>query len=510
MRLFRSGSALLFLALTGCAVNPVTGERQLITVSTQQEIAMGEQAYGPTQQSQGGEYDVDPALTAYVQRVGARVAAHAENPLPYEFVVLNNSVPNAWALPGGKIAINRGLLTELNSEAELAAVLGHEVVHAAARHSAQQITRSMLSQVLVVATAVVARDSQYGNLAVGGAATGAQLINSAYGRGAELESDRYGMKYMSKAGYDPTGAITLQETFVRLSEGRRQDWLSGLFATHPPSPARVAANRQTAATLPAGGELGVDAYEEAMARTRRIKPAYDAYDEGRKALAEGDKDRALTLANRALDLFADEAHFHSLRGDIRLTEKNYPWAETNYTRAIERRDNFFYYHLQRGLVRKEQGELDAARSDLEASLALMPTAPAHYALGSLAEGRGEVSKALEHYRVLAGQQGDYGAAARGRIVRLDLPRNPSAYVPVNCAADGQQALVVQLQNGATEPLRNIRIAVSYPGSDGQLQQQAYIYRGRLAPGQVGNLSTRLGPYTGGGCPVRVLGAEFAD
>jgi len=100
---------------------------------------------------------VDPELTRYVAGVGARLAAQSPVDLPYEFVVLNNSVPNAWALPGGKIAINRGLLTELESEAELAAVLGHEVVHAAARHTARQISRGMLLQGLVVATAVASK-----------------------------------------------------------------------------------------------------------------------------------------------------------------------------------------------------------------------------------------------------------------------------------------------------------------------------------------------------------------
>jgi predicted Zn-dependent protease len=142
---------IVILALAGCAVNPVTGERDLILVSGQQELAMGAQNYAPMQQSQGGEYDVDPALTAYVRSVGMKVANASGVDLPYEFVVLNNSVPNAWALPGGKIAINRGLLTEMNSEAELAAVLGHEVVHAAARHSAQQQSRAILTQGVVVA-----------------------------------------------------------------------------------------------------------------------------------------------------------------------------------------------------------------------------------------------------------------------------------------------------------------------------------------------------------------------
>ena len=216
-----SAATLILFFQVGCSVNPVTGDREIILVSSSDELQMGEQNYVPMQQSQGGEYDVDPDLTAYVNGVGNKLAAVSDNPLPYEFVVLNNSVPNAWALPGGKIAINRGLLTELGSEAELAAVLGHEIVHAAARHSAQQQTRSMWMQGLVVATAVVTSDSDYGNMAVGGVGAAAQMATMKYGRSAELESDKYGMRYMSKVGYDPQGAVALQETFVRLSACRR-------------------------------------------------------------------------------------------------------------------------------------------------------------------------------------------------------------------------------------------------------------------------------------------------
>ena len=112
---------LLFLA--GCAANPVTGKKEIQFVSQGKEIQIGEQQYSPGRQSQGGDYVTDPQVTQYVQQVGARLAAVADRKLPYEFVVLNNGELNAWALPGGKIAVNRGLLTELKSEAELAAVL---------------------------------------------------------------------------------------------------------------------------------------------------------------------------------------------------------------------------------------------------------------------------------------------------------------------------------------------------------------------------------------------------
>ncbi len=503
-------AVLLAFALAGCAVNPVTGETQFITVSTEQEIALGEQQYVPTQQSQGGVYDVDPALNAYVSEVGGRVAAYAENPLPYEFVILNNSIPNAWALPGGKIAINRGLLIELNSEAELAAVLGHEVVHAAARHTAQQISRAQLSQVFVVATAVVAGDSQYGQMAVGSAALGSQLILSRYGRGAELESDEYGMRYMSQAGYDPLGAVTLQETFVRLSEGRDQDWLSGLFASHPPSNARVEANRETAAKLPPGGELGAERYEQMLGKTLEVKPAYDAYDRGRKALADGDEDKALELAQEALDQFPDEANFHSLRGDVRLMEENFEWAETNYTRAIDRRDDFFYYHLQRGIARKELGNNAAAKTDLENSVALMPTANAYFVLGTIAEEEGDLETARKYYEPVAEQKGELGDAARKRLARIDLPTNPSAWIPFDCVADSAQKLVVRVRNDAPEAIRNIEVLVSYTGNDGRQRQVANRIAGPLAPGEIASVNTGLAPYTGGNCPVRVTAAEFAD
>jgi predicted Zn-dependent protease len=132
--------------LCGCVINPVTGDRELALVSADQEIAIGEQQYAPSQQMQGGQYELDSELTSYVASVGQKLAAVSDRDLPYEFVVLNSSVPNAWALPGGKIAVNRGLLNELNSEAELAAVLGHEIVHAAARHGALAMQRGLLLQ----------------------------------------------------------------------------------------------------------------------------------------------------------------------------------------------------------------------------------------------------------------------------------------------------------------------------------------------------------------------------
>jgi predicted Zn-dependent protease len=496
--------------VAGCATNPVTGKSEFMVVSEAQELELGKQNYAPMQQAEGGVYDVDPELTQYVQQVGNKLATVSDRPLPYEFVVLNNSVPNAWALPGGKIAINRGLLTELNSEAELAAVLGHEIVHAAAKHSAKQMSRGVLLQGAVLATAAMTGGTNFGDYAVGSAAAGAQLLNSTYGRSAELESDQYGMTYMSRAGYDPSGAITLQETFVRLSEGQESDWLSGLFASHPPSKSRVDANVRTAAGLPAGGVLGVESFETAMKKTRAAMPAYEAHDAGRKALADKQYDEALARANEAIRLFPEEANFYALRGDIRQAEEKYGMAITNYDSAVRRRDNYFYYYLQRGMSKHEMGSTDSAVSDLERSIELLPTAPAHYTLGNIESARGSVDAAIDHYRIVAEGGGDYGKAASGKLIELDLPRNPGRYIPYRCYADSSGNLVVAVMNETPVPIKNVQFAVTYTDNAGVTRQLKKIVPWRIEPSRVKSTATGLGPYDGATCPVTILAAELAD
>ena len=230
--MFRKILLSLLIACAGvaaCAVNPVTGERNFQMYGPEWENQVGAQMYAPMKQSQGGEWTLDPELSAYVKQVGQRLAKQArrKEALEFEFSILNDSTPNAWALPGGKIVINRGLLTELESEAELAAVLGHEIVHADAAHGARAQSKGMLTQAGAMISMVILgstiESQQAREVAMMVPAMGAQMLTQKYGRDAERESDEYGMLYMSEAGYNPQGAVELQETFVKLSEGRNQD-----------------------------------------------------------------------------------------------------------------------------------------------------------------------------------------------------------------------------------------------------------------------------------------------
>ena len=485
-------------ALAGCVVNPVTGERELALVSAADEVAIGEAQYAPSRQMQGGDYVIDPALTRYVAGVGQRLADVSDRALPYEFAVLNSPVPNAWALPGGKIAINRGLLTELGSEAELAAVLGHEIVHAAARHGALAMQRGLLLQTAVLATAAATGRGDYSGLAVGAASLGAQLINQRNGREAELESDYYGMIYMSRAGYDVQAAVTLQETFLRLSQSRpEQGWLAGLLASHPPSSERVTTNRATAASLPAGGELGRERYAAALAAMNRFAPAYEAYEDARRALADDDFANAEAQALEAAQLVPGEGHFHALLGDVDYRQSRHAQAASHYADAIARNDQYFYYHLRRGYAREQLEQYDAAESDLRQSLALLPTAEGYYGLGSVVEHRGDRNAALAAYRQAAQSSGAAGQAAQDAVVRLDLPANPGQYLALRTGLDASSMLAIEIGNPTRLTVADIRVTIAYADSQGTTRRIGRTFSGPLAAGAAQQLATGVGPIAPG-------------
>ena len=487
----------LSFSLVGCSVNPVTGEKNFILPNLDEnwEREVGHQMYAPMRQSQGGDYKLDPELTQYVEGVGKRLAAHAKRDLPYEFHILNDSVPNAWALPGGKIVVNRGLLTELKSEAELAAVLGHEIVHADAAHGARQQSKGMLTQIGMMAAMIYGSskaESETGRqIAMIVPQLGAQLITTKYGRDAERESDLYGMRYMSAAGYNPQGAVELQETFVKLSEGRRSDWLSGLFASHPVSKERLANNRATAETMMEGGEHGRDVYMRKTAYLRKTKPAYEAHDKARKALAGKKPGEARTQVSQAIRLEPGEAIFYALSGDIYAFNDNFRKAELAYDNALQRDDEFFYHHLRRGQARYEQRKFAAARVDLEHSMELLPTAQANFLLGHLDKRAGNVESAIGHYQAAAQSGSSVSKDAGKELVRLELPDKPGKYIQTAALLAENGTVSAAVRNNSPVAVKAIRLKVEYIDDKGQLREFSQSFRGALGPGERTAATTRI-------------------
>lgn len=211
--------------------NPVTGENQYLGLTAEQEIALGLQATPQMLQQYGGLYP-DQRLQSYVDQVGNKlVAATGIHDLPwkFEFHLLNDSrTVNAFALPGGQVFITAALYSRFSTEGQLAGVLGHEIGHVVARHSAQQMATSRLTQGLTGAV-MVASDPDAATAQT--IAMIGQLVNMKYGRDDELESDQLGVRFMADAGYDPRSLIEVMKILAEASGGGGRQ--PEFFSTHP-------------------------------------------------------------------------------------------------------------------------------------------------------------------------------------------------------------------------------------------------------------------------------------
>jgi predicted Zn-dependent protease len=212
-----------------CAVNPVTGQRELALMTESQEIQLGRDADQDITRSMGLYEDAE--LQAYVQALGVRMARESERPnLPWTFRVLDDPVVNAFALPGGYIYVTRGILAHFSSEAELAGVLGHEIGHVTARHGVRQVSRAQLAQLGLGIGSVLAPELA-GVADVAGAGLG--LLFLRYGRDAERQADDLGLAYMTREGYDPREMAATFEMLARASGAEDGARIPGFLSTHP-------------------------------------------------------------------------------------------------------------------------------------------------------------------------------------------------------------------------------------------------------------------------------------
>jgi len=265
-------SSLVVTSACTQVVNPATGKSEFTALSPEKEKALGKDQHPKILQQFGGEYN-DPALRAYVNEIGERLQVVSELPdLDFTFTLLNSDVVNAFALPGGYVYISRGLMALAENEAEVAGVMAHEIGHVTARHSAQRYSRGVLAQGGVTVGAVLAGVFGGGALAksvqdLGG--TGAQAYLAGYSRDQEFQSDELGVRYLTRAGYDPIAMSTFLEKLGAQSDLARKlagkedapDPSTSMFATHPRTPERVqrAAEKAAAAEVTAS-RIGREAY----------------------------------------------------------------------------------------------------------------------------------------------------------------------------------------------------------------------------------------------------------
>lgn len=292
--------------ITGCAVNPVTGKKQLMLMSEEQEVEVDltnsphqfSADYGPTQ---------DAALNQYLTEVGKGITSISHRPnMPYTFRAVNATYVNAYAFPGGSIAATRGILLSLESEAELAALLGHEIGHVNARHTAERMTKGTLLQALLgIGTIAVAQANE--KLApwvaqLGSIGAGALLAH--YSRDDERQADDLGMMYMTKAGYTPQGMVDLMDLLNSLSRSQ-PNALEMMFSTHPMSSERYQTAVNSAKTTYASAAslpFQKERYMDHTAALRKMKNAIDAMNAAESEMANEKYAAAEPLYKKALTL----------------------------------------------------------------------------------------------------------------------------------------------------------------------------------------------------------------
>ncbi len=252
---------ILSVLLGSCAKNPASGNQDFVMISEKQELAIGQQLFHEMEKNLLLLPKKDP-LAVYVDQVGQKVATTSDRPeLFYRFYVVDDATINAFALPGGYIFIHRGLVNHMNNEAELAAVLGHEVGHVTARHAVQQMSKAQAYQLGMAITSIFVPIPQGAGMLTN---LMAAAILQGFGRDAELQSDELSIKYLTRAGYDPNATIGILKTLKRLDDldtkekkdaGEKVEKYHGAFSSHPETASRIreaiaeAASRQVHSDL---------------------------------------------------------------------------------------------------------------------------------------------------------------------------------------------------------------------------------------------------------------------
>ena len=410
-------------ALAGCAVNPVTGERQLMLIDRGSEINL-DREQSPHQFSADFGRVQQPALNDYINRVGMELARISDRPdMPYSFRAVNASHLNAYAFPGGSIAVTRGMLLELDNEAELAALLGHEIVHVAARHTAQRMTQQSLSSLVLTGVGqVVARQNpDYAGLArdLGGLAQGALLAR--YSREDERQSDRLGLEYMVEAGHNPEGMVGLME-ILRGQRQNRPGLVEQMFSTHPMGEQRyrtaVAAVRQYSESVRSRARHR-ERFREATASVRALRPAIEKLQAAHAALAAEKTGAAQTLAREAVRRAPDDYTAQVVLGTTLLAREQLQPALNRFRTAMELYPDEPRAHHLAGATLLQMDQPGAALERFRRYQKLLPGNPAMtFMTGYCHERLGNRQPAAEHYYqyLQSVQQGPQAQHARRRLV----------------------------------------------------------------------------------------------
>lgn len=437
--------------IASCQVDPLTGKNTISLYSYEDEKQMGDEAAMPIVAELGGLYP-DQASQDYVNRVGQKVVAAGRTRLKdeanfpdwdFKFYVVNTSMINAFALPGGHVFVTRGILNRIKDEAELAGLLGHEVTHVFARHSVERMTTMTL---MIIPVALLASMEETQGVAVVGMIA-LQLLGMSYSRDNEEESDHFGMRFAARAGYAPSGVIGVMQMLDDVTHengGAQPEFLS----THPNPGNRVKYLTEQLNKEYPGADQGDYVRNEpeflnAVADMRAAQPAYDLADRGDAEMGEAFKlyetggqeaaapkyRSALSLYQQAAQKVPDHAILHVNVAQANYYLTNYDDAEASIKKALTLESGTFWPNFMGGMVAIQRNDNAVARARLSRALELIPGSPVGlFYLAVAYEREANKPEAIRNYRAsydaLQGQ-GDLAEQARQKLIELGEP-DPAA------------------------------------------------------------------------------------
>jgi predicted Zn-dependent protease len=408
--------------VAGCATNPVTGRSQLMLVSEDEEIQIDKQN-APYQFSADYGTVQDKSLNDYIDRTGKNIAAQTHRThMPFNFHVVNAIYVNAYAFPGGTIACTRGILLSLDNEAELSALLGHELGHVNARHTAEQMSKGMLTQTVVGGLAVAAgtQGALYGNLASQLGQFGAGALLARYSRDNEREADALGMEYMVRAGYSAQGMVGLMDVLRSMGK-HKPSAIELMFATHPMSDERYRTAAETADTKYKSAKnkpMYRERYMDNTAKLRSQKGAIDEMQKGQKEMAANNFSAADVDLRKAIKLAPNDYTALVMMSMSQLVQKK--WAVGRQYAEMAQQvypAEAQAYHLS-GFAKIQMKDFEGALAEFSSYDKKLPGNPnIIFFKGYAYEGMKKYPQAgreYQHYLQFT-QQGDYARHADQRL-----------------------------------------------------------------------------------------------
>jgi predicted Zn-dependent protease len=408
----------------GCAINPVTGKKQLMLVSEDWEIQVDRQN-SPHQFSTDYGTLQDEALNRYIQQVGTAMVPNTHRPkMPYSFQGVNATYVNAYAFPGGSIAATRGILLSLESEAALSALIGHELGHVNARHTAEQMSKGTLIQAVAGGVSVYAstRGETYGQLASQLGMLGAGALLASYSRDNEREADYLSMIYMIKSGYGIKGSVQLMTMLNGLHKGSTNA-VSLLFATHPMSQERYDTTVSLANSefsYAKGMPLNRERYMDNTAGLRNLKPAIQHFQQAEELMSKESYDKAAASFQEGLKIAPSDYAGLVMMAKCQYAQKKYDRA-LNFSEQAKRvyPKEAQANHLS-GLSKIQLKKFDQAVEDFTSYQNKLPGNPnTIFYRGYAYEGMGNKQKSAEDYSLYLKQvtEGDQAQYAYQRLVQ---------------------------------------------------------------------------------------------